>query len=315
MAVLEILATAGRVNGRALAARLGVTQRTIRRDILALERMGVPVTADRGGDGGYGLVAGYRLPPLLFTPDEALAIGLGLSAVRGLDLLADRTAIAGAAAKLERVMPTTVRSRLRAMQSAVTFGRGRRTHHATASALSALASCAHDGRGARLRYRSAAQRDSERDFDPYGVAFLRGVWYVVGFCHLRQDVRTLRLDRVEGVESQVRTFVRPADFSILDHLATSFALLPRAHAVSVLLRTDLASATRQLIPELGVLQPEADGIRLRSQVDDLEWCARELARLPWPFEIEAPEALREAFDRHLVMLEHGRRPGRLSAGA
>lgn len=306
MAVLELLATAGRVNGRELATRLGVAPRTIRRDILALERMGVPVTAERGGDGGYGLVAGYRLPPLLFTPDEALAIGLGLSAVRGLDLLADRTAIAGASAKLERVMPAAVRSRLRAMQSAVTFGRGRRTHHATATALSVLASCAHDGQGARLRYRSASQDpnadDSERDFDPYGVAFVRGVWYAVGYCHLRQDVRTLRLERVIHVTPSLRMFTRPADFSILDHLAASFAMLPRAHAVSVLLRTDLESATRQLIPELGLLQPVAGGVRLCSQVDDLDWCARELARLPWPFEIEVPLGLREAFARHVAML-------------
>ena len=86
LAVLELLQAHGQLSGAEIARRLGVDRRTVRRYIVALEEMGIPVTAERGAGGGYALVAGFKLPPMLFTDDEALALSLGLLAASALGL-------------------------------------------------------------------------------------------------------------------------------------------------------------------------------------------------------------------------------------
>jgi predicted DNA-binding transcriptional regulator YafY len=105
LAVLELLQAHGRMSGAELARRLAVDRRTVRRYIAALEELGIPVTAERGSAGGYMLVAGFKLPPMTFTDDEALALSVGLLAARGLGLAAAAPAVASVQAKLERVMP------------------------------------------------------------------------------------------------------------------------------------------------------------------------------------------------------------------
>src|SRR5262245_42625879 len=105
LAALELLQAHGRMPGSELARRPKVDPRTVRRYIVALEDLGVPVTAERGRDGHYMLVSGFKLPPMMFTDDEALALAVGLRAARDLGLAEAATAAAGARAKLERVMP------------------------------------------------------------------------------------------------------------------------------------------------------------------------------------------------------------------
>ena len=131
---------------------------------------------------------------------------------------------------------------------------------------------------------------------------------MVGVCHLRQGLRSFRLDRVEAVQPLELHFERPADFDALAHVTASIATLPRAFAVQVLLRTDLARARREVFPALGVLEPTAQGVRLSGQTEDLPWFARELARLPFDFEVLAPPALREALEacaQRLLTLARG----------
>src|SRR5438874_575545 len=120
-AVLELLQSHGRMSGSELASRLGVDARTVRRYIATLEAMGIPITAERGRDGAYALVAGFRLPPMMFSEDEALALSVGLLAVRELGLADAAAAIESAQAKLERVMPDKLRGRVRAIGETVAF--------------------------------------------------------------------------------------------------------------------------------------------------------------------------------------------------
>ena len=121
LAVLELLQTHGRLSGAELAERLAVDRRTVRRYIALLEDLGIPIATERGPLGGYELVAGFKLPPLMFTHEEVLAIGLGLAAVKGLELANTASAVAGAQAKLERVMPTALKGRMRAIGESVAF--------------------------------------------------------------------------------------------------------------------------------------------------------------------------------------------------
>jgi predicted DNA-binding transcriptional regulator YafY len=301
LAVLELLQAHGRMSGAELARRLRVDPRTVRRYIALLEEMGIPITAERGRHGAYLLVAGFKLPPMMFTDDEALALSVGLLAARGLGLGEAGPAVASAQAKLERVMPTNLKRRLRAVDETVELDLSRRASPANAAALAVLSEAAQASRRVHLRYRAATGaadstkgEPSERDFDPYGLAYRGGCWYAVGWCHLRQGLRSFRLDRIVAVRAQAASFTRPPGFDTLGHLAFAFATLPRRHKVEVLLRTDLRTAQRELYPSIGVLEPLGDGVLLRGQCDELPWFARELARLPFAFEIRRPPELRAA---------------------
>ncbi|MFC3109764.1 helix-turn-helix transcriptional regulator [Undibacterium arcticum] len=144
-----------------------------------------------------------------------------------------------------------------------------------------------------MHYASAEKTRTERDFDPYGLAYQNGSWYAIGQCHLRGGLRSFRLDRVLQVSLLEISFKRPDDFDPLAYLSHSVATIPRAHAIEVLLKADMATIQREWFGWLGVLEPVADGVLLRSQAEELDWYARQLARLPYEFEIRHPPGLRE----------------------
>jgi predicted DNA-binding transcriptional regulator YafY len=312
LAVLELLQAQGRMSGAELARRLGVDPRTVRRYISMLEEMGIPITAERGRHGAYLLVAGFKLPPMMFTDDEALALSVGLLAARGLGLGDAGSGVASAQAKLERVMPPNLKRRLRAVDETVALDLSRPTSPGDTAALATLSDAAQASRRVRMRYKAPSGGTggsvSERDFDPYGLAYRAGCWYAVGWCHLREGLRSFRLDRIEWVRRLAVGFERPAGFDALAHLAFSFATLPRRHAVEVLLHTDLRTARRELFATLGVLEPVGEEVLLRGQCDDLSWFAHELARLPFTFEIRRPAELRDelrACARELLAIAGG----------
>ena len=103
-----------------------------------------------------------------------------------------------------------------------------------------------------------------------------------GFADLQKGLRSFRLDRVKSVALQPRQFVRPAQFDVQGHLASSIAILPRKFSIEVQLETDLGVAARTVSSDLCFGARHRDAVLLRSQADDLNWFARELARLPWP---------------------------------
>ena len=295
LAVLELLQSLGRVSGPELARRVGVDDRTLRRYIAMLEELGIPIVAERGRFGGYALVAGFKLPPLVFTNDEALALSVGLLAARSLGLADAAPAVAGAQAKLERVMPQALKRRLRAIDETVALDLPRRSvSPEDNAALVALSAAAQSRQRVHLRYRSREEQYTSRNFDPYGLAWHGGRWYAVGHCHLRRDVRSFRLDRIVEVRALPASFGRPEKFDALEHLSQSIATIPRAHAVEVRLHTDLDGARRATFEAIGVFAPEGNTVRLSGHTDDFDWYARELARLPFDFEVVSPPALREA---------------------
>lgn len=299
LAVLELLQTHRRMSGPELAERLEVDGRTLRRYIAMLEELGIPIAAERGRHGAYMLVAGYKLPPMMFSEDEALALATGLLAARGLGLGDAATAVESAQAKLERVMPQQLQSRMRALGETVTLDLARANAAGNTRALLALSTAAQARQRVHLHYRSAGGADTARDFDTYGLAFRAGYWYAVGMCHLRKDLRSFRLDRVQDVRALAASFARPEDFDAAAHLTRGLATLPRSFAVELMLYTDLETALARLPGSIGLFEPTDEGILLRSQADDLDIYAREeLARLPFDFSVRAPDALREALSRH-----------------
>ncbi|MES2257199.1 MAG: YafY family protein [Pseudomonadota bacterium] len=291
LAVLELLQTHGRMSGAEMSTRLAVDGRTLRRYIVMLEQIGIPILSERGRHGGYALMPGFKLPPMMFTDDEALALALGLLAARSLGLAEAAPAVAAAQAKLERIMPAGLKQRVGAIDETVRLDLARATAPQDNSSLVALSAAAQARRSVHMHYRPPSGAASERDFDPYGLAFYGGCWYALGFCRLRLDMRTFRLDRIVAVAPLERRFERPAGFDALAHLRTALALMPRAHAATVLLKTDLRTAQRFLMDAIGLFEQTEQGVLLHNQSDDLNWFARQLASLPFDFTIVAPAAL------------------------
>lgn len=308
LALLELLQTHGLMSGTTLAARLGVDTRTLRRYIVVLESLGVPVLAQRGRDGGYSLMHGFKLPPMMFTNDEALALALGLVASRSLGLNTAAPAGASALAKLERVMPDKLRRGVRAVSETVSLDIARAAAAGDAGVLATLSAAAQRRQRVHLDYLAPQQVRTRRDVDPYGLAYLGGNWYLVAHCHLRGDTRSFRLDRIQGVAILPASFGRPAGFDALAYMTAAITRLPRAHTVKVLLHTDLQGARAAIFSTFGLLEAAPGGTMLTSQADDLDWMAREMARLPFTFSIQEPPALHDALARHVAVLLACQRP-------
>jgi len=293
LAVLDLLQAHGRMSGPELARRIGVGVRTLRRYIVMLEDLGVPLTTERGRQGAYMLVAGFKLPPMMFTNDEAAALMVGLAAARRLGPAETASAVEGVQAKLARVMPDGVKRQAQAVAGTIEVDlRGGAIARGSQTILMTLTTAAQARQRVHMYYVSAEGRRTERRFDPYGLAWRTGAWYVLGMCHLRHALRSFRLDRISAVTRLEECFAKPPDFDALDQLARSLAAIKRRHAIEVLLRTNLASARGAFPLDFGSLEPVTGGVRLRSSADDLDWFARRLAGLPFDFAIRSPAALR-----------------------
>ncbi|HXZ99031.1 MAG TPA: YafY family protein [Candidatus Binatia bacterium] len=306
LTLLELLQVRRRMSGEEIAARLEVSPRTVRRYILGLQEMGIPVEAERGRAGGYRMRPGFKLPPLMFTNEEALSLVLGLLAVERLGLVGPGAGIQGALAKLDRVLPTSLRDRLRAAQETLHLGLGRRSPsgvQADAETVLTVSTAARDGVRLRITYRSARGEQTDRLIDPYGVAFHGGSWYVVAFDHLRSDLRTFRLDRLIGVEPTRESFQRPDGIDVREQLLRSLASVPYAWMAEVVLDASPEEARQRVAPSVGTLEPIDGGVRLRLGADDLGWIVRYLAGLGMNFTVISPPELRDAVLREAERLE------------
>ncbi|GGP27918.1 helix-turn-helix transcriptional regulator [Silvimonas amylolytica] len=290
LAMLEVLQTQGLVSGSELARRLEIDVRTLRRDIARLEEMGIPITAERGRDGGYRLMHGFKLPPMMFTNEEALALSLGLQAARSLGLAQAAPAVSSAQAKLERVLPDMLRHQLRAVAETVTLDLTRTPAVQDNAALMALSTAAQLQQRVQLKYQTGGVL-TERQFDPYSLAWRDGHWYAVGYCHLRKEMRSFRLDRMLAVRPVPASFLRPEGFDVLAFLNHTMAIIPRDFEVEVILHAPLEDTRRYVYADLGILESTPDGTRLRSQADTLSWMARQLAQMPYKFTVISPPAL------------------------
>ncbi|MFZ6765808.1 helix-turn-helix transcriptional regulator [Undibacterium sp. Di26W] len=292
LAVLELLQAHGRLGGAELAAMLNIDRRSLRRYIVTLEEMGIPVMTERGRYGGYALMPGFKLPPMMFSDEEALALTTGLIAVRRLNLVDAAPAIASSLAKLQRLLPDKLKRKLQAMEEVVQLDLAPSATPADKQVLGSLSEAVMQQSRVHLEYRAADGNVSNRDFDAYGVAFHAAYWYAVGFCHLRKDTRSFRLDRVLRVHALDAGFERPARFNVVLHLRKAVATIPRAFSAEVLLKTDMHTASAHLSDAIGVLEQCSEGVLLHNQSDDLDWLARQLAALPFEFVIHKPQQLR-----------------------
>ena len=304
LTVLELLQSRGRISGGELARRLEVDERTVRRYVTMLRDLGIPVEATLGRYGSYRLRPGFKLPPLMFSDEEALAVVLGLLAARRIGLTVDVTSTESALAKIERVLPDMLRTQVQAVSGMLTLDlRTALNAPASSDVVMAISVGAQEGRRVWIKYRAGRpDSESEREIDPYGVVYRTGKWYCVGYCHLRKEPRVFRLDRVLEATLRTDTFTRPAGFDSLAFVVRSVATLPSELVLHVVIRTNMETARQWVLPGVGVLEDVEGGVALTGYVQDVDWMAKYLAGLHWPLTILEPPELKDAMRRHAAAL-------------
>lgn len=294
LTLLELLQSHPTLTGAELANRLGTDVRTVRRYTAHLRDLGVPVEAERGRYGGYRLARGYRMPPLVLTNDEALAVVLGLVAAERVGM-GTTVATAGALAKIERVLPQALREPLAAIRESLAFTANTVIGQAPGTGiLLALAQATRSRTTVNIGYQSWRRQSTERDVDPYGVVFHNGRWYLVGHDHLRNTLRTFRVDRIESATPQAHDFTVPENFDAVAHLTAALAQVPYRWQVEVTIHGPIDEIARRLPRSLATLTADTTGVLMRARAERLDGMAHLLASLQWPFTIHHPTELRHA---------------------
>lgn len=312
LALLEVLQDRGLVPATELAERLGVDARTVRRYATALRELGIPVQAARGRYGGYRLARGYRLPPLMLSDDEAVAVSLALAAAGEREEAGEPSPTQRALLKLHRVLPAALRERVAALDAATSVVADRESPLPDPEPALTLAAAVRSRHRVRLTHARPDAEPVARDVDPYGLVVHAGRWYVAGHDHLRGEVRIFRLDRITTAAELPRHFTPPDGFDPVAHVLHALTFGAWRHRTEVWLGADAAEARRLLPVTAGELRADPDGgAVLTSGVEDLAGMARMLCGLPWEFRVLAPDELAAAVEAHVAALaarvQRGRR--------
>jgi predicted DNA-binding transcriptional regulator YafY len=200
LSLLNLLQTHRHWPGSELAGRLGVTERTVRRDVERLRELGYRIESSPGAAGGYRLEAGSAVPPLLLTDEEAVAMAIGLRVAASGRLLQGPETALTALAKLEQVLPAPLRRRVTALADAVQPAGIRSGAAVSTAMLGELALACRDAERVRFSYTSAAGETTKRRVEPHYLAPAERHWYLLCWDLERDDWRTFRVDRLSDLE-------------------------------------------------------------------------------------------------------------------
>ncbi|WP_353827842.1 helix-turn-helix transcriptional regulator [Agromyces sp. SYSU T0242] len=272
-----------------LARRLGVTERTVRRDVDRLRDLGYPVDAVPGSHGGYRLAAGAHLPPLLFDDGEAVAVAVGLRAAAGAAIAGIEETSVRALAKIQQVLPDRLKRRVSALHANVASMPWEHGDDGVVDpdAITVLATACRDHEQVRFDYRRRDGDDSRRLVEPHQLVTVGRRWYLVAWDVRRTDWRTFRLDRLGGVQS-VRTRFAPREVPGGDgaaYVAASIASTPLGVEATIALGEPLDRVAEALSAlDHTLIDARADSCTVRLRADRMEWLVMAVVRLA----LEAP---------------------------
>ncbi|WP_369216612.1 helix-turn-helix transcriptional regulator [Streptomyces flavofungini] len=313
--LLSLLQAHREWSGAALAERLGVTPRTVRRDVDRLRELGYPVNASPGTGGGYQLGAGAELPPLLLDDDEAVAVAVGLRTAAGQGIEGIGETSVRALGKLEQVLPGRLRRRVGALNAfTVPMLRTPRPEGVDPAVLTELAGVCRDAERLRFAYRDHSGSATRRTVEPHRLVCTERRWYLVAWDLDREDWRTFRVDRVEPRPPHGPRFTpRPAPAEDLAaYVAEGVSRNAYATQAVVRLLVPLAEAAQRLGPADGTLEAETEGsCLLRTGASSLDVMVFHVMFLGIEFEVVEPvellDRIRTARDHLSRALDRGAR--------
>ncbi|MBF6467671.1 YafY family transcriptional regulator [Nocardia beijingensis] len=252
--LLTLLQTRPDWTGPELAARLGVTGRTVRRDVDRLRELGYPVHATQGA-AGYRLGAGAALPPLLLDDEEAVAVAVGLRCASGGAANGLEEASLRALTKLEQVLPPRLRHRVRTLRGA-TLRVGAPVPQVRPDTLVAIAETCQRHERLRFDYRAHDGALGLRTVEPHTLVHFSRHWYLVAWDVDRADWRTFRVDRITPrIPTGPRFTPRePPEGDVAAYLSMRLSARAWPQQATVLLHHSADDAADRVWPGMGVLE-------------------------------------------------------------
>jgi predicted DNA-binding transcriptional regulator YafY len=293
---LELIQGSPGITADRLADKLGVSERAARRYVAILREAGIPIVSVRGRYGGYRVGRGVRLPPLMFSPAEAL--GLVMAVLDGHHHAADAADPVGSAlGKLLRALPEPVARQAEAVRAATAPAPDRAAARPDPEITSTLVQACAEHRRVRLGYRSESGAEWSPEVDPWAVVVRHGRWYLLCWSHSARARRAFRVDRVAAAELLPDGFTPPAGLDpvgeLEDHLAVGWE-----YEVEVVIDAPVELAARCLPRTLGRLDPvDAGTSRLLGSTSNPEWYAEQLTATPAPYRIVRCPELQESARR------------------
>lgn len=306
LTVLEILQFRPGITGPELADRLEVDVRTVRRYVAKLQDVGIPVEATPGRYGGYRLRPGYKLPPLVFTQDEAATMVLALFSSRVVDLGVAPATVAAAVSKITRVLPERAQSRLKALSDLIVIQSDGDGQSVSSETLIELSQAIQERKTLDLTYTSDRGVTTRRIVEPYGLVTRRGRWYLVAYCRLRSDYRIFRVDRAAEVRVRGEGFRATDEFDCRAFAEDSLNSSSGGVAYVVQFECSADELRRRVGRAFGTIRERADGaagVSFAAMTDDFAYEARFLAGLGLPFTVVQPPELSDAVRRLARRLE------------
>lgn len=311
--MLELLQSAQQRSGSELAKRLGVDERTIRRDVARLVELGVPIDTLRGRYGGYQLATGQRILPLMFTNEEVVAVFLGV-------VRAQRTsphpeiAAQTALAKIKRALPMADAQRIDALLGTMVAESPPAAPDPDPAVMLTVADAVSRTRVLDLRYQNGRGALSRRTIHPYGVASHSGHWYLVAFDAGAREERTFRLDRVRMARPVSGTFVPPPQPLTAERLLDLFAdaeyrwqVVLRIRQTRERIRAHLPRSVARVDQMPPADAPVGDDVaswhRVEIHAESLDWIPPVIAALACEVRIDRPDELRDLFGAVAMRLQ------------
>lgn len=294
LTILELLQSRGEISGLELAQKLEVEERSIRRYIMMLRDMGIPIDGERGRHGGYSLRPGFRLPPLMFNTEEITAVIVGLMITRDLGISA-LAATESAAAKIERVLPDELRQSADALRSSLVVDNirfGARTM--PNEWIMRITLAIHMHKCLQMSYASAEGEITERLIAPHGLVLHARTGYLPAYCHLRKGIRLFRLDRIRSLSSSEQSFLPPENFDAKQFVFSSLATIPGTYTFEIMIHAPLSTVETIVTASTALLESRNDYTLMRVFSHDPHWLARYLTRLEMPFTVLENDVLRDA---------------------
>jgi predicted DNA-binding transcriptional regulator YafY len=259
---------------RELAEELDVSPRTVHRYITMLEELGIPLYSERGPYGGFSLLRSYKLPPIIFTPEEASVLYMGARLVTDFWGKTFQDAATGVTAKLDNVLPDDLREEARrAQQSLIVLAGTSRDYTPYHDLMATLRDCMANDLRILIRYHSFARIESDRKVDPLALSYRWGNWYLIGYCHLRRELRTFRIDRITKCQVLKERFERPEDFDPKAYLEDTMQF-DNQFQVVVRMSSEVAERMNERAGDWMRVENNTDGsVTVRFDVDNLDWAA------------------------------------------
>ncbi|MEV6752656.1 WYL domain-containing protein [Streptomyces sp. NPDC051214] len=278
--------------GPELADRLGVTTRTVRRDVERLRTLGYPVYAGQGVGGGYRLGPGRELPPLLLDDQEAIATAVSLLAGAGGAVAGAGDAALRALSKLDQVLPARLRHEVRALSDSVdVFGGGRAP--VDPGVLMTLARACRDEVEAGFDYPSRGQVRGRR-VEPYRLVASDRRWYLLAYDLDRDDWRSFRVDRMTDASARTFRFSPREAPDAAAYVQEGVASRVYKHQARFLVHAPADTVRAQIPASAAVVRPRGSGCcEVLSGAERLDAVLLHVLLLGHDFEVLDPPELGE----------------------